>query len=633
MCGIAGWLDFGASAPNMPLIRAMTDTLYHRGPDGEGFHVDGPIHLGHRRLSIIDVEGGDQPIANEDESIWIVFNGEIFNFQELKSDLDSDHQFKTNSDTETIVHAYEQYGLDFVNHLRGQFAIALWDSRKRQLVLARDRMGQKPLYYCETKQGIIFGSELKSLVRHPEVKRDINLLALDAFMAHGYIPEPMSIFQGVKKLLPAHVATIDQTGMQLQRYWQPEFSNDLHLSENEALDQLDQLLEESVRLRMISDVPLGAFLSGGIDSSLVVAYMSRVSDQPIKTFNIGFEEQSHDERPYADLVASQFETDHHRFVVKPEAATVLPELVKAFDEPFADSSALAVYYLSKMTRQHVTVALNGDGGDESFAGYRRYGSAARFARFSQLPFWLRKSAGFGLGLANRLTAGKISALRRFNRWSDRLQQSMGEVYQAGVTIHEDIRDSIFSESVREQLRLENRSSRMMNAIDASNIDPVINRIMQVEQETYLPGDLLVKVDRMTMWHSLEGRSPFLDHKIVEFAAQLNCDTKFPGNQLKYLLKKLSLRFFPERFVYRQKMGFGVPLEKWFRGELKTQVEEIIHDGKVVNSGLLNRDGIKAIFAKHLSGTHDYKRMLWSIMNLELWFQSLPDPIATSTEFA
>lgn len=624
MCGIAGWLDFDSVSANPELLRAMTDSIYRRGPDGEGFHIDGPVHLGHRRLSIIDLKGGDQPITNEDETVWIVFNGEIFNFQELRSELiRRNHQFKTNSDTETIVHAYEEYGLSFVNHLRGQFAIAIWDKNKEQLVLARDRMGQKPLYYCETKSGIVFGSELKALLKHPGVSREIDFIGLDAFLAHRYIPEPFSIFRNVKKLLPAHTATFSRIGLATTRYWVPGFSEENVLSENEALEQLDSLLEESTRLRMIADVPLGAFLSGGIDSSLIVAYMSRISDRPIKTFNIGFEEKTHDESKYANQVAQQFETEHNRFIVKPDAIRVIPDLIQAFDEPFADSSSLAVYYLSKMTREHVKVALNGDGGDESFAGYRRYGSAVSFHRFQSIPKLFRDTAAIGFGVVNKLSGGRISSVNRFARWSEFQNCSIGEVYQRGVAFPQDLRNSILSDEVLAQLKNVNRFNGISNLIDNSLVSPIINRILEADQSYYLPSDLLVKVDRMTMWHSLEGRSPFLDHKIVEFAAGLNCGTKFPNGQLKHLLKKLALKFFPHDFVYRKKMGFGVPVANWFRGALKSFLENVIFESQLVEHGILNRSGLKKIYDLFLAGQGNYGSLLWAIINLEHWFRGLP----------
>ena len=648
MCGIAGWVNFRDPNQHPELLRAMTDTLIRRGPDGEGYLVDGPVHLGHRRLSIIDLAGGDQPISNEDDTVWIVFNGEIFNFQGLRSKLVAKYRFKTNGDTETILHAYSEYGMDFVDHLRGQFSIAIWDKRKQQLVLARDRMGQKPLYYHEAPGLLVFGSELKAVLMHPSVQREIDPVALDAYFAHGFVPDPLTIFKNVKKLPPAYIATFGKNGLQMSRYWHPGFSqsepqtpngasnsNGSHglasaSNEQEALDQLDHLLEESVGMRMISDVPLGAFLSGGIDSSLIVAYMCRVSNQKIKTFNIGFEEQSHDERPYADQVARLFSTDHHQFVVRPDATKVLDELVDAFDEPFADSSALAVYYLSQMTREHVTVALNGDGGDESFAGYRRYQSAINFSRFQNLPSPIRKSAHIGVGLVNKIFKGRIGAAKRFGRWSGYQDLSIGEVYQLGVTLPVDTRDSLYTKSFLDQLKTLHRFDGVKQAINQSRCKNLIDKILEAEQTVYLPGDLLVKVDRMTMWHSLEGRSPFLDHKIVEFAAQLKVNLKYPNGKLKHLLKQLALRYFPKEFVHRKKMGFGVPLASWFRNELKPLMEDAISDSHLVSSGYLNPEGIKRIYNCHLAGQADYSSVLWSILNLELWFRKLSKPNCPST---
>ena len=622
MCGIGGWLDFTSCATSSTVLRAMTNTLIHRGPDGEGFYEKGPVHLGHRRLSIIDLAGGGQPISNENETIWCVFNGEIFNFRELRQDLEAfGHVFRTKSDTETIVHAYEQYGLEFVDHLRGQFAIAIWDENVSQLVLVRDRMGQKPLYYCEINGGVVFASELKALCKHPLVSREIDVCSLDAYLAYRYIPEPFSIYKGVMKLPAAHVATIAAaTGVRIRRYWSADFNGDSGIKEPEALDQLEALLQESVSLRMIADVPLGAFLSGGIDSSLVVACMCRAAGGSVKTFNIGFQEQTHDERQYADFVARKFGTEHHEFVVRPDATTVLHDLVDAFDEPFGDSSALAMYYLAKMTRQHVTVALNGDGGDESFVGYRRYRNVDRFSRYQRLPKAIRNTAALALNALNSLFGGRVNRLERIAKWSGLRHASLGQVYQSSVVIPPDRRQKIIAVDLHALLEASERCSVMADRVDECGYEPAINRILCADQSVYLPGDLLVKADRMTMWHSLEARSPFLDHKIVEFAAGLSCSTKYPRGRLKHLLKKLLLRDFPHEFVNRQKMGFGVPLAGWFRTELKSEVETVMHDSCLVCDGYLDQAGVRSLCQEHVNGRRNHASLLWAIMNAEFWYR-------------
>ena len=623
MCGIAGWVDFSSVQPQRELLETMTRAIRHRGPDGEGFYEQGPVHLGHRRLSVIDLEGSSQPLSNEDGTIWITFNGEIFNFQELRTRLlQKGHQCRTVGDTETVVHAYEEYGTDCVQHLRGQFAFAIWDQKQQLLFMARDRMGQLPLYYSQSAHGVVFGSELKSLLKHPAVSRKISLAAIDNYLAYRYIPEPETIYQDVKQLRPACWMTVSANSTRTESYWQPPFTGDLNLPEQEALDELDQRLSEAVKLRMISDVPLGAFLSGGIDSSLVVGYMSRHSQRPVKTFTIGFDEESHDERDYALQVSRKFGTEHHPFVVRPNAIDVLPKMVQSFDQPFADSSALAVYYLAQLTREHVTVALNGDGGDESFAGYSRYLGVVQFDRYRRLPKLMRTASQAVASGLSRSGLGRLRPIRRLKNWTQFADRSLAEIYERSVTIPSLNRRRILSVEIQNLMLPGSDLGKMALAFEASPSASIINSLMWSDQQVYLPGDLLVKVDRMAMSHSLECRSPFLDHPLVEFAARLNPACKFPGNRLKHLLKKLLLRDFPADFVHRRKMGFGVPIAAWFRGQLKDWTAGILDQSRLVRDGYCDRVGVDRVFQEHLAGRANHDSQLWSLLNLELWYESV-----------
>ncbi len=619
MCGIAGWIDFRDRSPNERLLRTMTRSLRRRGPDGEGYFEQGPVHLGHRRLSIIDIEGGAQPLSNEEGTIWIVFNGEIFNYRELREKLvAAGHIFKTESDTETIVHAYEEFGEECVTHLRGQFALAIWDQRRQSLFLARDRLGQKPLYYARTAQGLVFGSELKALLPHSAVSRELDQVAVDGFLAYRYIPEPRSIYRSVRKLPPAHTMLIREDGIELRRYWNVDFTPDSSLTENETLERLDALLDEATRLRMIADVPLGAFLSGGIDSSLVVGYMQRHSNRPIKTFSIGFEEDAYDERSYARQVAERYHTEHHEFVVRSDAIKTLPELVSAFDEPFADSSALAVFYLAEMTKEYVTVALNGDGGDESFAGYRRYRGAVLFKHYQRLPGWMKQANYHASNALEKVGLGSWGLLKQVRDWQEYASEDFGNVYDRCMAIPKHERQSIFSDDLKHSLRGEQGDGEYANALEDCSSEEPINQVMYADQRVYLPSDLLVKVDRMTMWHSLESRSPFLDHHLVEFAARIPPAVKFPNFKQKHLLKSLLRRDFPQSFVERKKAGFGVPVARWFRSDLKETMRECIEESQLVEDGLLSRTKLRTMFDEHLEVRRDRGKELWSVLCLEYW---------------
>lgn len=616
MCGITGWLDFSNLESNPATLRAMTNAIRHRGPDGDGYYEAGPIHFGHRRLSIIDVCGSQQPMTNEDSSIWVVFNGEIFNFQDLRDRLMRlGHRFQSQGDTETIVHAYEEFGEEFLLQLQGQFAIAIWDQKKETLILARDRMGQLPIYYYQPDSSrVYFGSELKSLLRNPNVSAKIDVDSIASYFSYRYIPEPYSIYLGVRKLPAAHKLVVTKTSSRIEPYWNAPFGSNIDITVDEAVGRLDAILNDAVRSRMVADVPLGAFLSGGIDSSLVVAYMASNSSRPIKTFTIGFDKESHDERQYARIVADRFKTEHHEFVVTSDASSVIPELALAFDEPFADSSALPVYYLAQMTRQHVTVALNGDGGDESFAGYSRYFAAANFESYRKLPSWFRAIVGATAKNAKIGPLQRLALFRRLNRWRHLEESTLGAIYQHSVEWPVISRNKLLSKNVLRNLT--RCGGHVSEAVDSAIGLDTLNKIMHGDQRTYLAGDLLVKADRMCMQHSLESRSPFLDHRVVEFAASLNSRIKSPKYQPKHLLKRLMAKFFEPDFINRKKMGFGIPMSIWFRENKK--FEQMLLENCDC-SEYLNEAEIARLFLDHKRGIADNSDQLWSILMFKAWF--------------
>jgi asparagine synthase (glutamine-hydrolysing) len=554
MCGIAGFIDYwsrnsGDTTERGRLLKRMCDVIRHRGPDDDGFFLKTGVALGMRRLSIIDVAGGAQPISGEDGSVTIVFNGEIYSFQELRPQLENHgHTFATNSDTEAIVHAYEEYGAACVNHLRGMFAFAIWDEKERELFIARDRVGKKPLYYTITKDGtFVFGSEIKSILEHPEVDREIDLEALDAYFTLGYVPDPLSIFRGIRKLPPGHHLTFSSRGLSIQQYWDFNFKPSASRNPDDYVDELRALLSESVRLRLISDVPLGAFLSGGIDSSTIVALMARHMDQPVKTFSIGFHEDSYNELKYARLTATKLGTDHHEFFVTPQICDVIDELVWHFDEPFADPSAIPTYMVSKLARDHVTVVLSGDGGDELFAGYTHYVVQESRRAFGALPRTLRQSVM--RPLSYRLPHGAWGRNYLHNISLDpidRYLDSMSNFTELG-------KGSLYTDDFRNALRTKDYLARTFREFAAKvHTNEPLDQLLYIDGKTYLPGDILVKVDRMSMATSLEVRVPLLDHKLIDFVTRVPASLKLAGTETKQLLKRVAKDLIPSEILNRPK---------------------------------------------------------------------------------
>jgi asparagine synthase (glutamine-hydrolysing) len=635
MCGIAGIVATHGRPVEPSIVRGLCSGLVHRGPDDEGYYVKGPIALGQRRLAILDLAGGRQPMSNEDGTVWVTFNGEIYNFRELRARLERlGHRFATRSDTETIVHAYEQYGPACVKDLRGMFAFALWDPPRQTLLLARDRVGKKPLFYAELDDQLVFASELQALLRHPGLARELDWAALDDYLTYGYVPAPKTIFRGVHKLLPAHWLTLRlrpaESGgpeVHVERYWRPAYEPKLRLSEADAADGLLEVLGEAVRLRMIADVPLGALLSGGIDSSMVVALMSRLSDRPVKTFSIGFEDQEFNELPHARRVAERCGTDHHELVVRPKALEVLPTLVRHYGEPYADSSAIPSYYVAKLTREHVKVALNGDGGDECFAGYERYAGGLAADWYERVPAVVRRLAIEPLSRLIRAGGSHRRRLRQARRFLEVAGQPASQRYIRWIGyIPSTEKASLYSSDFKDQLsghRAESWLLEKWKRLAADGLGP-LDRMLALDVESYLPYDLLVKMDIATMANSLEARSPFLDHKVMEFCARLPENYKLRGMQLKYLLKRAGARLLPPETLTRRKMGFGIPVGNWMRGELRSWAEDLLLSPRALKRGYFQQDALRQVVDAHLEGREDRSFQLWALLWLELWHQEFMD---------
>ena len=624
MCGICG-IVYGdrERAVDRATLEAMTRLMAHRGPDGEGLRIDGPVGLGHRRLSVIDIEAGVQPMSNEDGSLWLVYNGEIYNFQELAAGLAArGHRFRTRCDTQVIIHLYEELGVGCLDMLRGMFSFALWDGRKRRLFCARDRLGVKPFFYRHAKGDFIFASGPEAILRHPGVERVVDLEALDLYLTYQYVPAPHSIFEGMRKLPPAHYLLLEEGRVAVERYWDVNPERPLEIGYGEARDRLGELLAEATRLRLVSDVPLGAFLSGGIDSSIVVALMSREGGGRVKTFSIGFEDERYDELPYARMVAQRYGTDHHEFVVKPDAVGLLPKLVRHYGEPFADSSALPTYHVAEMSRRHVTVALNGDAGDELFAGYDRYRAFSLAHRLGMFPG--AKPLG---GLVARLLARapRDSALHRARRFSESLGLDGPARYLSYVAYFgQEERARLYAPRMRELSRRLDALGYIRRLYEACRMDDETARLLCTDIHSYLPGDLLVKVDIATMAVSLEARSPFLDHRVVEFAAALPMRWKLRGGEGKRILKETFADLLPPEILRRGKQGFGVPISRWFRRELREYLREVLLDPSSLARGYFDPARVRGLVDDHQRGRREHAYRLWALLALELWHRQFID---------
>jgi len=625
MCGIVGLVRNDGKPVDRDLLARMNDAIRHRGPDDDGFYLNGPVGLGMRRLAIIDLKSGQQPIHNQDGTTWIVFNGEIYNYLELRQQLEKlGHTFYTNSDTEAIVHAYDQYGSNCPKYLRGMFAFAIWDERTQELFLTRDRVGKKPILYAEVNGQLVFGSEFTALLQHPDISREIQPEAIDAYLSFMCVPAPLTAYRSIRKLEPGHWLRWRKGEITIERYWQPDFSQKLDISEEEAGERAIEILRDSVKVRLMSEVPLGAFLSGGIDSSAVVALMAQESNEKVKTFSIGFEEQDFSELHHARRVAEWVGADHHEFIVRPDAVEILPLLVEHYGEPYADSSAVPTYYVARETRKHVTVALNGDGGDESFAGYERYAAMQLAENYRKVPEFVRKSVKVGVGLIPTSELGR-SRLRSGKRFLEAASLPKVDRYLRWMSIFDAAaKSSLYSDAFKSETTSGYAKSLLEPWFVRSNGSGFVDASLLADLMTYLPNDLLVKVDIATMAVSLEARSPFLDHHVIEFAASLPEKFKLRGLTTKYLLKKVLRKLLPSENLDRRKMGFGVPIGHWFRGKMQPFLREVVLSEKALNRGLFRPETVRQLVDQHTEGKRDYSHQLWTLLMLELWFQRFID---------
>ena len=626
MCGIVGIAN-KSELVKKSVLEGMNAAIIHRGPDEEGSFVKNNIGLAMRRLSIIDLATGKQPIQNADKSLTIVYNGEIYNYLELKKDLESEGVvFKTNSDTETILHLYAKHGKDCLRFLRGMFAFAIWDDREKELFLARDRVGKKPLLYAHLPSGdLTFASEFRAVLQDSRVSRTVDHQAIDSSLSYLAIPAPATAFKSIRKLEPGHWLTWKDGEIRTERYWLPDFSKKVDISREEAEEETLRHLREATRLRLISEVPLGAFLSGGVDSSTVVALMAQESEKPVKTFSIGFEEQDYSELKYAKRVAEHVGAEYNEFIVKPDALEVLPTLVEHYGEPYADSSAIPTYYVSKETRAHVTVALNGDGGDESFAGYERH-AAMRIAEiYRRVPGIARKlGVEFPLGLIPTSETRK-SRVRDLKRFASAAALPTSERYFRWMsTFYRPQKEVLYTQEFKSKLNGSDAARELEKWVERSNGNGILDKVLLTDLMTYLPTDLLVKVDIASMANSLEARSPFLDHKVIEFAASLPEKVKMDRFETKSLLKRVAAKLVPSDVIYRRKMGFGVPIGNWFQNDLKSFVEDNLLSSQFSARGLFDKDVVRNYVEEHISAKRDHTFQIWTLLMLELWFRRFID---------
>lgn len=625
MCGIWGIATNEAIEPS--LLQKTGNILRHRGPDDGGIWLskNGHIGLGHRRLSIIDLSTkAHQPMSNEDDSIWITYNGEIYNFKEIRVVLEKKgHIFKSHSDTEVIIHAYEEWGEECLSRLSGMFSFAIWDEKKQRLFIARDRIGKKPLFYYWDGKLFAFASELQGLLAL-NIPKDVDLSAIHQYLIYQYIPAPKSAFKDVFKLPPAYYLILENSNLRIQRYWNIDFSEKIKvINEKQLTEDVFERLKESVRQRLISDVPIGAFLSGGIDSSIVVALMSEIMHEPVRTFSIGFGEDAYNELPYARQIAKLFKTDHKEFIVKFDALDILPKLVRHYGEPFADSSALPTFYLSKMTSEFVKVALSGDGGDENFAGYDRYYALKLMKWFRHVPKTVRILSLKALNIGGESDIkSKSKRLKRFLQGSFFPQNY--EYLQWMIAFSKEKLEALYGRAMSEILMRENPYDYLVKLFECSTANNLIEKAMDADIHSYLPFDLLVKVDIASMANSLEVRCPFLDHKFMEFIASIPLEYKLNGRVKKYILKKAFKGLIPEEIFKRGKTGFGVPISKWFRHDLKNYISDVLLSRQSLERGYFKPDAVRALLSEHISGKIDHSPRLWTLLMLELWHREFID---------
>lgn len=626
MCGIAGKIYYQQDRPvEQERLSAMCGTLIHRGPDDDGFYLDGNVGLAMRRLSIIDLSTGRQPIHNEDDTVWTVYNGEIYNFPDLRRELEArGHKFYTRTDSEVIVHLYEEHGPDFVCRLNGMFGIAIWDRKSRQLVLVRDRLGVKPLFYADLQDRFLFGSEIKAILADG-LCSTMDLEALSHYLSLLYIPAPFTIYREIRKIEAGSLLVYKDGKISIRQYWDLSLIEPANVGRHQLAaiqEELRELLTDAVRCRLISDVPLGAFLSGGLDSSTVVAFMRRVHNGPVKTFSIGFNERSYDELPHARLIARRFGTEHTEMTVTPDAADLVPRLVYYFDEPFADSSAIPTYYLSQLTRQHVTVALGGDGGDEVFAGYVTYQADTLAQLYERMPGFVTQGIVPALVRLFPVSDGKVSFDFKARRFVNHALLEPGRRHYAWKDFFEiDLKKIVLSEEVLSSLEHSlDTYPVFQRRYEAVPHHDLLNQFLYADTRVYLADDILVKVDRMSMAHSLEVRVPLLDYRVVEFMFRLPGPLKMRGFRLKHLLKETMGRELPRQTLAKPKGGFNVPISIWLKRELRPLIMEELSPEKMRSHGLFDPQAVSHLVNEHMAGRADYSRNIWALLIFNLWYE-------------
>jgi asparagine synthase (glutamine-hydrolysing) len=625
MCGIVVVLKRDKDAPvDLRMLRGMTDVIRHRGPDDEGFHVDGNVGLGFRRLSIIDLAGGHQPMSIEDGSLWIVFNGEIYNFLAIRRELEQKgHRFRTNSDTECILHAYREWDEECLQKFNGMFAFAIWDAANRKLFAARDRLGIKPLYYYLDPQTLILCSELKSLLQYPGADLSLNYNAIDQFFTYGVVPAPETTYRKARRLPPGHYLTWQDAHLTTHPYWEINPPLDNPLPEDDYVDALEEILSDSVKIRLISDVPLGAFLSGGVDSSMIVALMSRASAGPVKTFCVGFEDEKFDERKYARIVADRFGTEHTEYIAEHNIAEDVPRIMASFDQPFFDASALPTYYVCRMARQDVTVCLSGDGGDELFAGYDHYPRALRNDRVAnRLPGWAKAAIRstcrllpFGFKGRNTLRTFSLAGAELY------VQGSVGQSFDL-------LKEALYSDSLKDAIDLSARYAALRGLFERYKHHDLFSRMLLADLQTYLPNDILIKVDIASMLNSLEARVPLLDYRVVEFVSNIPSNLKYKAGVRKYIFKKLAARHLPPEILDRPKRGFSPPLQAWVTRDLKEIALDLLNSRRFRDRGLFNERIVDRFLRSTYKGQGRYYRIVWLLLCLELWFRKMESELST-----
>ena len=626
MCGIVGLFDTrGGREIDRAMLHRMNESQFHRGPVEGGLHLEPGVGFGHRRLSIIDLASGQQPMFNHDRTVALVFNGEIYNFQALMAELTAlGHTFSTASDTEVIVYAWEQWGEECVHHLRGMFAFTIWDRRRQLLFMARDRLGIKPMHYAFLPDGMLaFGSELKTLLCFPNLSREIDPRSVEDYFAYGYVPEPRTIFKSAMKLAPGHTLTlkVGQPAPEPKKYWDVPFTAHAPMAEQDMEEELVVRLREAVASHMIADVPLGAFLSGGVDSSAVVAMMAGLSTEPVNTCSIAFNDKAFDESEYASQVAAQYKTEHHKETVESDDYGLIDTLAGLYDEPYADSSAIPTYRVCQLARKRVTVALSGDGGDENFAGYRRHRFAMGEEKVrSMLPLTVRKPLFGFLGKAYP-KADWAPRMFRAKTTFEALARDLVEGYFHGVSIQADrVRDELFSDGFRTRLQGYRAIEVMRGHASNAPTDDPLSIIQYIDMKTYLPGDILTKVDRASMAHALEVRVPLLDHKFVEWVSGLPSSCKLRNGEGKHIFKKALKPYLSDEILYRKKMGFSIPLGAWLRGPLRESMRKAVLNPALLDTGIFNETYLKTMIEEHQSGARDHTVSLWSVLMFEAFLR-------------